>query len=104
MTGFEANPGRERRLKSHAFGAAPLLCLVLLALLAVVQVAHIDPLGSDTDKCPLCVMLHSAAPVAAAATVIALVSFGAPTPVVGRRAVIRLPHAKPFTRPPPAGC
>jgi hypothetical protein len=80
------------------------VCLVLLALLAVVQVAHVHPLESDADHCPLCIVMHSAAPVAVAAAVVVLVKIGAPAPVFAVRAAVRLWHPKLFTRPPPAGC
>jgi hypothetical protein len=80
------------------------VCLALLALLTVVQVAHIHPLNSDADHCPVCIAMHSAAPVAALATAIVLVRIGNPAPVVEARAVIRHWHPKLFTRPPPAGC
>jgi uncharacterized membrane protein YqhA len=101
---LRANSGWKRRLEPQAFGAAALLCLALLALLALVQVAHMHPLGSDTDQCPLCVVMHSAAPVAVMATAIVLVKFGIPTPFVEERAVVRRRPSKLFTRPPPAGC
>lgn len=102
MTAVWAQSGRERRLKPRAFGAAALLCLALLALVAMVQVAHVHPLGTDADQCPLCVVMHSAAPVAITAAVIILVQFGTPTPLVEARAVIRRLPSKLFTRPPPA--
>jgi hypothetical protein len=75
-----------------------------LALLAVVQVAHMHPLGSDADQCPLCVIMHSASPVAFAAAAIILVSFGAHTPFREARAVARRRPSRLFTRPPPVGC
>lgn len=102
MTAVWAQFGRERRLKPHAFGATALLCLALLALVAMVQVAHIHPLGTDADQCPLCVVMHSAAPVAVTAAVIILVRFGTPAPQVEARAAIRRLPSKLFTRPPPA--
>ena len=101
MAGIWAHFGRERRLKPRAFEAAALLCLVLLALLAVIQVMHVHPLGSDADQCPVCVVMQSAAPVAVAAVVIVLVSFGAPTPFVEERAIAWRRPSKLFTRPPP---
>jgi len=102
LTAVCAQFGWERRLKPRAFGAAALLCLALLALLAVVQVTHMHPIGTDADQCPLCVVMHSAAPVYATAAVIILVQFGAPAPLVEARAVVRRLPAKLFTRPPPA--
>jgi hypothetical protein len=78
------------------------VCLVLLALLAVVQVAHVHPLESDADHCPLCTALHAAAPVAPAPAVIILVQVGTEVPVLESRAAIRYWNPTLFTRPPPA--
>jgi hypothetical protein len=82
------------------------LCVVLLALFALVQVAHVHAVdSSDADHCPLCIMLHSAAPVAVAAAAIILVRIKTPAPVfVETRAIIRTWHPTLFNRPPPAGC
>ena len=90
--------------KQLALPAATVLCLVLMALLAVVQVAHAHPLESDADHCPLCIVMHSAAPVAAAAVAVVLVQMENPAPIFEARAAIRHWHPKLFTRPPPAGC
>jgi hypothetical protein len=95
--------GWGRRLKPRAFEAAALLCLALLALLAVVQVVHMHPLGSDADQCPVCVIMHSAAPVSVAVALIVLVSFGTPTPFVEERAIVWRRPSRLFTRPPPSG-
>ena len=80
------------------------VCLVLLALLAVAQVAHFHPLDTDADHCPLCIVMHSAAPVAVAAAVVVLVRIGTQTPVLAVRPIIRHWHPTLFTRPPPVGC
>lgn len=79
-----------------------IVCLLLLALLAVVQVAHIHPLNSDADHCPLCIAIHAVAPVAVAASIIILVPVGASVPVLEPRAILRHWHPTLFTRPPPA--
>lgn len=81
-----------------------MLCLTLLALLAVVQVAHIHSLESDADRCSLCIAMHSAAPVAVAAAAVVLVIMGTAAPVAEARATVRYWRPKLFTRPPPAGC
>ena len=104
MTRFQLDFREDRRRKPYAFGAAALVCLTLLALLAVVQVAHIHPLVSDADHCPLCISMQSAAPVAVMAAVVVLVSFGSPAPVVESRAAVRHWNPKLYTRPPPADC
>jgi len=104
LTGFPAHSGRQRSPEQHAFGAAALLCLVLLALLTVAQVAHSHPLQSDADHCPLCIVMHSAAPVAVAAAVVVLVRIAGSAPVFAPCAVLRHRHPKLYTRPPPASC
>jgi len=79
------------------------MCLLLLLLLAFGQVAHIHSSSDDADHCPLCIVLHSAAPIAvAAAVVIVLVPLGSPAPVQEFRPVFRSWHPTQFTRPPPA--
>jgi hypothetical protein len=95
MRGFD-------RPKPRAFGVAALLCLVLLALLAMVQVAHVHSAASDADHCPLCIAMHSAAPVAVMTALIVMVSVGRPTPVFETRAAVRYWQPRFFTRPPPA--
>ncbi len=66
-------PGRPR-----TFAVATVVCLILLALMAVVQIAHVHPLESEADHCPLCVVMHAVAPVAVTAAVIILVQVGTP--------------------------
>jgi hypothetical protein len=78
------------------------VCLVLLALLAVVQVAHIHAIDSNSDQCPLCIAMHSAAPVGAIAAVVVLIKLQSAAQVDEARAVVRHWHPKLFTRPPPA--
>jgi len=77
---------------------------VLLGVLAAVQVAHFHSNQTLADHCPLCVSVHSAAPVAmAAAAAIMLVQIGRSTPVVEQQFATRRRDAKLFTRPPPVG-
>jgi len=92
---------RDRR-RPRTFVAATVVCLVLLALLAVVQVAHVHPLQTDADHCPLCIAMHAVAPVALAAAAVILVQVGSPVPILEPRAAIRHWHPTLFTRPPPA--
>lgn len=103
LTGIQANFRGRRRAKQRALPLAILVCLVLLALLAVVQVAHMHPLNSDADHCPLCIAMHTAAPVAVVAAVILLVQVEASAPVFEPQTVIRYWHPQLFIRPPPAG-
>jgi hypothetical protein len=80
------------------------VCLTLLILLTVAQVAHMHPVDRDADRCPLCIAMQSAAPVAVVAAVVVLVQVQAATPAYEARPIIRHWHPKLFTRPPPAGC
>lgn len=83
---------------------ATVVCLLLVALFAVVQVAHVHPLDTDADHCTLCIVMHSAAPVAVAAAIVVLVQIETRAVVYEARAVTRYWHPQLFTRPPPAGC
>jgi len=103
LTGLQADFSGIARREPRAFGAAAFLCLALLALLAVVQVAHMHPLDRDADHCSLCIAMHSAAPVAVMAAAVVLVRMGSPAPVVEARVVVRHWHPKLYTRPPPSG-
>jgi hypothetical protein len=106
LTGFQAGmPARQPRQcrpAPRAFAAATVLCLVLLALLAVIQAAHVHPLESDADHCPLCVVLHAVAPVAVTAAIIILARVGAPVLVSEPHVTFRPWLPTLFIRPPPA--
>ncbi|MGH9598998.1 MAG: hypothetical protein ACRD27_03995 [Terracidiphilus sp.] len=84
--------------------AGAVLCVLLIALLAIIQVTHEDPIGADTSHCPLCVVLHSAAPVTAAAAIVVMVWVRNTVRDIKPRTLVRYWHPKLFTRPPPAGC
>ena len=101
MTGFQTFLSGKRRAKPGALPVVTLVCLVLLILLAVVQVAHVHPVDTDADHCPLCIVMHTAAPVAVTAAVVVLVQIESPAPVFEARAVTRYWHPQLFTRPPP---
>lgn len=102
LTGLQSDFRQSDRRKLNAFGLVTVVCLVLLALLAVVQVTHLHPINEDADNCPLCIALQTAAPVAIAATMLLMVRIWAQTPVFAERAVVRHRHPKLFTRPPPS--
>jgi hypothetical protein len=80
------------------------VCLVLLALLTVVQVAHVHSVDTDADHCPLCIVLHTAAPIAAAVAVIVLVQVESLSPVFEVRPIGTSWHRQLFIRPPPCLC
>jgi hypothetical protein len=90
--------------RSKLLSAVAGLCLVLLALLAVAQVAHLHSSSTDADHCQLCIVMHTVVPVTPVAAAIVLVQLGASAPqaepiVVARQRQIRL-----FIRPPPVSC
>ncbi len=83
---------------------AAVVCLVLLALLAVIQVMHVHASGSDADHCPLCVAMHSVALIGIMLVAIVLVRIGTPAPVIpGSGSITRTWHPTTFSRPPPTG-
>ena len=103
MPGLGTKRATNRRAGLNALPLVPLLCLILLALLAVVQVTHLHTSESDADHCPLCIMMHSAAPVEVAAAVVVLVQVGRQTLPAEERAAVRYWHPTLNIRPPPIG-
>src|SRR5277367_814146 len=85
----------------RALRATSLICLLLLTLLTFVQVAHVHPAATDADHCPICVVMHSAAPVAVIAAAIVFVRASAPVPVPVVQLVVRPWPCTLFNRPPP---
>jgi hypothetical protein len=81
--------------------ASSLLCLLLLTLVTFVQVGHVHPANTDADHCPICVVMHSAAPVAAVAAVIVFARSSSPVLVPVEHVVVRRWHYTLFNRPPP---
>lgn len=79
-----------------------LVCLALLALLTVVQVAHVHSVDTDADHCPLCIALHTAAPVAAAVAVMVMVQIESFSPIVEVRPIGISWRRQLFIRPPPS--
>ena len=101
MTRFQAH---FRRAIPKPFSGVVVVCLVLVALLAVVQVAHFHSNAADADHCALCVVMHSAAPVAVTAAIVVLVQLGVFAQPAKARALVRYWHPQLFTRPPPPSC
>lgn len=94
---FQSRTAHPRR----SFAVVAFVCLALLAVLAVAQVAHVHPATSDSDHCPICIVLHSAAPVAVAACLVTLVQVAQAAPVYAPRPIARRWHPQLFVRPPP---
>lgn len=94
----------DRHARPRAYVVFVLVCLALLALLTVIQVAHVHSVDTDADHCPLCIALHTAAPVAAAVAAIVLVQIESLSPLVEVRAIGTSWHRHFFIRPPPRFC
>lgn len=82
-------------------GLAVMVCLVLLALISMVQVTHLHQSATAADHCAICVVMHSAAPVAVAAAAIVLVQLGFSAPILVALTPVRLRHSQLYIRPPP---
>jgi hypothetical protein len=104
LTGFLAKLRGNDRAGLRVWPAVTVVCLILLALLTVAQVAHVHPLDTDSDHCPLCIVMHAAAPVAVTAAIVILVQLETSAPVFEAQTVTRYWHPQLFTRPPPDGC
>jgi len=103
LAGFRTFLSGNRGAKRGALPVLTVVCLVLLTLLAVVQVVHVHQVDTDADHCPLCIVMHTAAPVAVTAAVVVLVHIERCAPVFEAHTVTRHWHPKLFTRPPPNG-
>ncbi len=104
MAGFRGQTRDARRSASTVFRVTTLVCLFLIALVAVAQVAHVHSNQNDALRCPLCITMHSAAPVSTTTAAIVLVQVGISVPVLKARSAARYWHPKLFTRPPPTAC
>lgn len=100
----QSRTARSRRSRAVPLKAATVVCLILLAFLAVVQVAHLHANVTDADHCPLCIVMHSVVPVTLAALIIVLVQVECASVLLEPRPVIRSWSPKLFIRPPPAAC
>ena len=101
MTALYARMRSNWRVRPSAY-VVVLVCLALLALLTFIQVAHVHTVNTDADHCPICVVLHSAAPLAVAAAIIVLVEMRAFVPPMEVRPVRSRGQRQLFIRPPPA--
>lgn len=80
------------------------VCLVLLMLLAIVHVAIAHSVDADADHCPLCIAMHSVAPILVMMVAILLIRIRTAAPVLLEDcAHVRNWHPTLFTRPPPDG-
>jgi hypothetical protein len=103
LTGFQTSLSGKRGAKRSSLPLVTVLCLILLTLLAVVQVVHVHQIDTDADHCPLCIVMHTAAPVSVTAAVVVLVHIERCVPVFKAHTATRYWHIQLFTRPPPDG-
>jgi len=81
------------------------VCLVLLVLLAVIQVAHVHASDGEADHCSLCAVMQSDMSIVIMLVTAVLVRIGTPAAAILEvRAITRYWHPTLFTRPPPTGC
>jgi p-aminobenzoyl-glutamate transporter AbgT len=105
LRGIQAGLRTGPHSKQSALRVATVVCLVLLALLAVIQVTHVHAFDSDADHCTLCVVMHSVVPLVVMLVTVILFRIGNPAPVfLEDRPAIRYWQPTLFTRPPPADC
>jgi hypothetical protein len=104
LPGFEALFRRKRSKRPGFLPVIAIVCLVLLALLSIAQVAHLHPNQTDADHCQLCIVMHTLAPMAAAAAVIVMVQLGASGTQAEPVVIARQRQARLFIRPPPTSC
>jgi TRAP-type C4-dicarboxylate transport system permease small subunit len=101
LTALNTRLSRTRRPRPSAY-VVVLVCLALLALLTFIQVAHVHSVNTDADHCPICVALHTAAPLALAAAIIVLIEMEAFVPLVEVRPIRTQWQRQLFIRPPPS--
>lgn len=105
MRRYQAGLRSGSHSKQSALKVATVVCLVLLALLAVAQVMHGHASAGDADHCTLCVAMHSVVPVVIMLITVLLVRIEVLTPgLFEGRAITRYWHPTLFIRPPPADC
>jgi hypothetical protein len=91
--------------KQSALKVATVVCLVLLAFLAVAQVMHVHASGSDADHCTLCVAMHSVVPLVIMLITVVLVRIEVlALGLLEVRPITRYFYPTLFIRPPPAAC
>jgi hypothetical protein len=102
LTGLHTWMRSTHRARPAAYAVVVLVCVALLVLLTFMQVAHVHSVNTDADHCPLCVALHTAAPLAVAAAIIVLVEMAAFLAQVEVRPIHAQWQPQLFIRPPPA--
>jgi hypothetical protein len=101
---LESRQGGRKQPQARSWAVTAVVCLVLAAFLAVMQVPHLHATQNDADHCPLCVVMHSTAPAAPIAAAVVMVPVGAPAPQAEPTPAPEKQQSRSFIRPPPSGC
>ncbi len=101
MQNYRRQTTRTSIARQRAIRRAVFCCIALLTLLMFMQAAHVHPVGSNTDQCPICVAMHSAAPAATPTAVVVLAHASTPILPVVLFAAARPWHYTLYNRPPP---
>jgi hypothetical protein len=105
LKAIQARTGTDRRPKLNPLQLMIVVCLAVLMVVALVHVADGHSTTSAADNCPVCIVMHSVAPLVVMAVAIVLIRTETPAPeFFEARAIIRHWHPNLFTRPPPACC
>ncbi|MGD0910244.1 MAG: hypothetical protein ABR928_00020 [Terracidiphilus sp.] len=104
MTALRAHLSIDFRSRRRFVGAIAGLCLTLLTMLAVAQVAHLHANDTDADHCQLCIVMHTAVPAVAAAAVVVMVQLESLAPAAEPVLILHKRQIRLFIRPPPVSC
>lgn len=105
LIGIQTHITDARGSRPKVLKVAIVVCLILFMLLALVHVTDGHSISNSTDRCPICIVMHSVAPLLIVALLIAMIRIGTHAPErLEVRAIVRYWHPNLFTRPPPVGC
>lgn len=105
LTGIQTHITDARGSRPTVLKVAIVVCLVLFMLLALVHVADGHSISNSTDRCPICIVMHSVAPLLIVALLIAMIRIRTHAPAqLEVCAIVRYWHPNLFTRPPPVSC
>jgi hypothetical protein len=105
LTSIREHLQRDYRSEPRSIWPAVVVCLVLIALLAMAQITHVHAVDGDADHCPLCIAMHSVVPFVALVVAVVLVRISSTAPPLREiSAIVRYWHPALFVRPPLAAC
>lgn len=104
MTAFQAHLSEKSGFRHRLLPLVALVCLALLVVLSFAQVSHLHQSATDADHCQLCIVMHTAVPVAASPAIVVLVHLGAFAQAAEPIAIARQRQSRLFIRPPPISC